>query len=129
MAERLVLDTSVLIDYKRKRPEAGRFVTGLVGHNAGWVHPVAVAELVEGVRDRADLTETMAFLLTLRRVPVKHADLEQCIVLLARFGLSHGVGWPDCLMAATCLRLDLPFVTVNDRDFRIFRGLKVVRPY
>jgi predicted nucleic acid-binding protein len=43
--------------------------------------------------------------------------------------LSTRLGWPDCLIAAAALRLDLPLVTLNDKHFKPIRGLRVVRPY
>ncbi len=51
------------------------------------------------------------------------------MVFAKRYSLSHGVGWPDCLIAATALRLGLPVVTLNDKRFKVFKGLRVVRPY
>ena len=49
--------------------------------------------------------------------------------LLGQLHLSYDVDLPDCLIAATALRLNLAVVTINDRHFRLFKGLKVLRPY
>ena len=48
---------------------------------------------------------------------------------VARLNLSHGIGWPDCLIGATALRLRVAVVTLNDKHFKAIRGLRVVRPY
>ncbi|HMN42055.1 MAG TPA: PIN domain-containing protein [Phycisphaerales bacterium] len=63
------------------------------------------------------------------RVRVAPIDFDHCVVFAKRYSLSHGVGWPDCLIAATALRLGLPVVTLNDKRFKVFKGLRVVRPY
>jgi predicted nucleic acid-binding protein len=49
--------------------------------------------------------------------------------LLAGFRLSHGVGWPDCLIAATAIRLGRPVATTNVKHFTPFPNLQVIRPY
>lgn len=125
----MVIDTSVLIDFRRDHANAIRYLAGLLETDAIVVHPVTAAELLEGVRDRADQYETMEFLAKLRRLAIKPADFEACLTLMMALHLSHGIGWADCLIAATCIRLGLPLVTLNDKHFRAIRGLRVVRPY
>ena len=129
MPDRLVIDTSVLIDFRRDHAGARSFVTALLDKNVMVVHPVAAAELLEGVRDRADQQKSLEFLVMFKRLAVKTADFEMCLSLMSQVRLSHGVGWADCLIAATCIRLGLPLVTLNDKHFRAIRGLRVVRPY
>lgn len=129
MADRLVIDTSVLIDFRRDRPHAAPFVLALLNKDAASIHPVSAAEMLDGVLDREDLRRTILFLAAFRRPAVKPADFEMCLSLMSQVRLPHGIGWPDCLIAATCIRLGLPLVTLNDKHFRPIRGLHVVRPY
>lgn len=125
----LVLDTSVLIDHVRDRPAAVSYLRSLIPLGLARVHPACAAELLAGVGDRDDLRASIAFLGVFPRLSVKPIDFELCLQLVARHKLSSGIGWPDCLIAATCLRLGLPIVTLNDRHFRVVAGLRVVRPY
>lgn len=60
---------------------------------------------------------------------VKHMDFLVALDILDSTVLANRVGWPDCLIAATCRRLGATLATLNDRDFRLCRGLKVLRPY
>jgi predicted nucleic acid-binding protein len=129
MPDGLVIDTSVLIDYRRNNPDAAAFLLGLLSSNRALVHPVCASELLQGALDRADLRRSIEFLAAFKRPAVKPADFEQCLALLVQLRLAHGIGWPDCLIAATCMRLRLPLVTLNDKHFRSIRGLKLVRPY
>jgi predicted nucleic acid-binding protein len=129
MPDRVLIDTSILVDFRRNHSDASGYVMSLLERDAACLHPVAAAELLDGVRDRKDLLETAHFLQAFRRVAVKPADFEACLGCMSQFRLSHGIGWPDCLIAATALRLKLPVATLNDRHFRPFRGLKVIRPY
>ncbi len=129
MADRMVIDTSVLIDFRRDHGGARPYMAGLLKNAVAVVHPVVAAELLEGVRDLADQRETIEFLAKFKSLAVKSADLEMCLSLMMEWRLSHGIGWPDCLIAATCIRLGLPLVTLNDKHFKAIRGLRVVRPY
>ena len=57
------------------------------------------------------------------------SDADLSIDLLKSCRLSHGVGWPDCLIAATALRSSLTVVTTNVKHFSVIPTLQVVRPY
>jgi len=102
---------------------------GLLGKREALTHPVCAAELLEGARDRADFRDLQRFLIAFRRVAVKAGDFQRCLELMDQHRLSHGIGWADCLIAATCIRLRLPLATLNDRHFSPVGGLRVLRPY
>lgn len=102
---------------------------GLINRNAASIHPVCAAEMLDGALDLADMRRTIQFLGAFRRLAVKSADFERCLSLMSQVRLSHGIGWADCLIAATCIRLQQPLVTLNDKHFKAIRGLRVARPY
>ncbi len=124
-----VIDTSVLIDYRRGHPDAVVYLPGLMNKSAAVIHPVCAAELLVGARDQRDLTHVITFLSTFKKLRVKPIDFDRCLSLSSQLRLAHGIGWPDCLIAATCIRLGQPLATTNDRHFKSIRGLQVVRPY
>lgn len=129
MAELVVLDTSVLIDHERGNPLASGYISELVRRNAAALHPVTRGELVFGARDRAHLARIQVMLAPFRSVAVRNIDFAGALALLERHVLSHRIGWPDCLIAATCQRLGAPLVTLNARDFRPIKGLKILAGY
>jgi predicted nucleic acid-binding protein len=121
-------DSSLLIDFLNGKPGALEFA----GENPSsrWrMHPAAEAEVLAGARDRPELRQLMAALAVLRRVRVTAEDFDHCIAFVKRFTLSHGIGWPDCLIAASALRMRIPVATLNDKHFSRIPGLRVVRPY
>jgi predicted nucleic acid-binding protein len=125
----LIIDTSVLVDFRRDHADAVPYLLGLLDKNAASIHPVCAAEMLDGALDQADMRRTIQFLAAFKRLVIKSADFESCLSLVSQARLSHGIGWPDCLIAATCIRLQRPLVTTNDRHFRAVRGLRVIRPY
>lgn len=124
----LVLDASFLIDLTRNVARALAFARE--GSSARFLlHPASEAEVLVGARDRTELRILVAALGGFRRARPTDDDFDHCIAFVRRYSLSHGIGWPDCLIAATALRLALPIVTLNDKHFAPIRGLRVVRPY
>ena len=129
MADRLVMDTCVLVEYENGESDATAYVNLFGAKGLLVVHPVSVMELLDGVHDLRHLTQTLALIAAFPRVPVKNADHDLAVQFMVNYRLSHNIDWPDCLIAATCIRLGLPLVTRNDKHFRAIRGLRVVRPY
>jgi predicted nucleic acid-binding protein len=121
----LLIDTDVLIDYLRGRPEAVAYIDNLT--NPLFVSAIAVAELYVGVRDGAERAQLDTFLLAFVTVPVDH-DIGVVGGLLRRtYGKSHGTGLADALIAATAQRRGLTFVTLNRKHFPMLAALIV--PY
>jgi len=124
-----IVDSAVLIDYLRGHPAAVSYLNGLRAVGTITTHTVAVAELLEGARDAKDLTALRTFLGSFNVIAPTESDALLSIDLLAGFRLSRGVGWPDCLIAATAIRLGRPVATTNIKHFSPFPNLQVIRPY
>ncbi len=125
----LLFDTTILIDLFRNDPRVDRYLEGLLDETGLVTHAMVKAEVLVGLGDSRELGK---FDRLFRRFELVHAtqgDSEEALAWLRRLHLSHKVGFPDCLIAATAIRMDLPVVTLNLRHFRLFKGLRVVRPY
>lgn len=126
--DRSILDTSVLIDFSRGHEAAVAFIEACPPSRLV-VHPVSSAEPIAGSKNRAERTALVELVDQFERVQCRSSDFDHCLAYVRRLTLSHGVGWPDCLIAASAIRLGAPIITLNDRHFKVFRGLKVRRPY
>lgn len=122
----MIVDSNILIDYLRGRAEASDFLDGVPDLV---VHAVSVAEVLEGVVSKADQRETVRLVGRFQVDYPMTADFDEAFSLLKQHRLSHGLGWADDVIAATCLRTEATIATLNDKHFRPVRGLKVVRPY
>lgn len=122
-----VIDSSIIIDYLLARPSAVEFIERSVGRARLRTTTVVQGEMLQGARNRVELREIDGLLRLFRIDRTRDVDFETAIPLLRAHRLAHGIGWPDCLIAATCMRL--PLATLHDKHFRCVRGLKVLRPY
>ncbi len=129
MAEALLIDSTVLIDEHRGDARARTYLEPLLVGGAGLIHPVSAGEVLGGAKDRTELAALDQLVARFRLAHAKHVDFTAALGFVRQFTLSHRIGWPDCLIAATGIRLGLPVVTVNDKHFRVIRGLSVIRPY
>ena len=125
----IVIETSLLVDLSRGGSNARAYIDPLMDSNVAWTHPLSNAELLVGARDRAHLNDLLQLLTGFRRLSVRASDVEQALNLIEEFHLSHRLGWPDAIIGATCSRLGVPVATLNERDFRLIPGLRVIRPY
>jgi predicted nucleic acid-binding protein len=125
----MIVDSSIIIDYLRGRQAARTFLDDLRSDQGLATHVVVAAEVLAGARNRDELVEIEKALNVFSVVPINEDDSFQSVALFKSHRLVDGVGWLDCLIAATCLRESLPIATLNDRHFRAFDGLQVMRPY
>src|SRR5438067_3689256 len=115
MAERLLIDTDVLIDYLRGQAEAVSYLESLT--ESLLVSVITLAELYAGVRAGAERTKLDEFI---RAFEITLVDREVAI----RGGLyrrdymkSHQVGLADALIAATAEHRQAALVTLNSKHF------------
>ena len=125
----LLIDTTIIIDALKEHAGAVEYLDHLLRNGPALTHGMVAGEVIEGTRDAKDLIRSRRFLRAFNVIHASEADSAAAIESLSRVHLSHGVGLPDCLIAATAIRLGLGVVTINDRDFRLFKGLVVIRPY
>jgi predicted nucleic acid-binding protein len=126
-----VLDTDVFIDHFRGLAAATAYIQSLpVVQRA--TTDVTVMELYKGAANREQLSTIERFL-TRNRVtclPVSAAASQRAVTLLHAYGLAHGLGIPDALIAVITLEGDHTLVTSNLRHFRCIAGLRVLQaPY
>lgn len=129
MPDALLVDAAVLIDHLRDHPDATRYVEPLVNRHALVLHPVVLAEVLNGARNARHLRLLEIAMRNVRVLRIKPDDFVVAVDLLRAHRLASGIDWPDCLIAATALRLKLPVVTTNDKHFGAINTLSVIRPY
>jgi predicted nucleic acid-binding protein len=121
----LAVDTDVLIDYLRDRPEAVTFLEDCQRPLAMSV--ITVAELYAGVRQGDERTRLDAFVEAFELLPLDSRAAAQAGLWRQRYGRSHGTGLADALIAACAAAAGATLATLNRRHFPMFSDLLV--PY
>ena len=125
MDDRLLLDTDVLIDYLRNRPEAVKYLESQTG--ALLVSVGTVAELYSGVREGQERSRLDEFLQGLEVAPIDLPIAVRGGLYHRDYGKSHGTGFVDALIAATAERQQATLVTLNRKHYPMVADLLV--PY
>ncbi len=123
-----MLDSDVLIEILRGRPEAGQWLTGLGSQIVG-ISMLTRMEILQGARNRQEQTILIAQLNRYEVVFLDADDAIQALKWFESYRLSHGVGSMDCLIAASALRIGKPFYTFNAKHYRPFIALQAREPY
>ncbi len=121
-----VVDTTILIDHLRGRPEAREW---LENHQTDGlsISVIARAEILGGLR----AGEEQATWALLQRLPTLEVDSRVADLAGSyrrHFLKSHGLLLPDALIAATARTYDKTLATLSTRDFPM-DDIRVLRPY
>lgn len=125
MPKRLLIDSDVVIDYLRNRPQAVSYLENVTGTLL--LSAVTVAELFAGVREGQERTALNAFLGAFEILPVDRAVAERGGLFRRDYVKSHGTGLADALIAATAEVHNAQLVTLNERHFPMLSNVAV--PY
>ena len=123
---RLVLDTSVLIDHLRGRPEAAAKIIpdAIARGDELWSSYVVRSEILAGMRSDEE-TATRDLLGLITWVDVDEVLSEAAGALGRRFLASHkGIDIADLIVAALTQQLDGELKTTNIKHFPMFKDLK-----
>ncbi|HSU68089.1 MAG TPA: type II toxin-antitoxin system VapC family toxin [Tepidisphaeraceae bacterium] len=125
MAVRALLDSDVLIDFLRGRPDAVAFLSNLQARPL--VSVVTVAELFAGVREGSERASLETFLRSSVTVEVDEGMATRAGLLLPQYRKSHGMGLADALIAAAAEVSGASLVTLNAKHFPMLTNIVV--PY
>jgi predicted nucleic acid-binding protein len=123
-----LLDTSILIDILRGQAVARNWVDSLTWP-ARAVSVITGAELLAGCRNQREQRAVERELNLYSVVWIDESISQTALDSYKQFHLSHGVGFLDCLIAATALRHGLRLATLNLKHFTMLSGVQVERPY
>ena len=129
MADRIIMDTDVLIDYLRGFTLAVTYLDDLIVNPAAdlFVSTITVAELFAGVRNKKEQDKLDHLLLAFRIAPLDNDAAKKGGLLRRDWGHIHGTGLNDALIAATAESLAATLVTLNNRHYPMLQDVHI--PY
>jgi len=122
VAESILLDTDVLVDFFRGHSKAVAFVNA---HSARIIlSSIVVAELYAGVKGDAEQAALEDFVSLFRVVPVSAVIAKTGGLYKRDYGKSHGVGLADAILAATSEAENAKLKTLNTKHYPMLKGLR-----
>jgi len=120
----ILTNTSILIDYLRKRSEAIAFIEK-AGKATLAINTVIAMELYQGALNKQEFTAIQKELQGFFMLPINEPVSKLALQLSQAYALSHHIGLPDAFIAATALVYDIELRTYNVKDFRFIPRLRV----
>ena len=120
----ILCDTNILIEFYKGRADVIKTLSAVGVSNLA-ISVITVGELYFGARDKRELKALRTNLSLLLQIPIDEEISRLHIELLEKYSLSHKLGIPDALIAATAILHSIPLYTLNTKDFRYISGLNL----
>ena len=124
----VLLDTSILIDFLRKKEESKSIFSQIeAGQIKGFISAVTEAELISGKESEVE-RKKLAIIKLIKLL--KKIDVDNNIAQIAgQFRRDYNVSLLDCIIAATAFSQNVKIWTKNIKDFEKITEIEVEEPY
>lgn len=120
----ILCDTNIFIEIYRGNNSIIDILKTIGQQNIA-VSDVTCAELLYGARNKNELQIIRKDLNKLTILPIQTDISALSVELVEKFSLSHNLSLPDALIAATALIHDIELYTLNTKDFRFLKNIKL----
>ena len=123
----ILCDTNIFIEIYRDNPDIIKTVKAIGQHQMAVSH-VTCAELYFGARNKLELQAIEKDLQQLSLLPIQLPISTMATQLVKDYALSHTLGLPDALIAATAIYHDIELFSLNKKDFRFLKNVRLFEP-
>ena len=125
-ADLILCDTDVIIEYFNNNISLLHFLEE-IGIEKLVITTITKAEVQQGATDRSHLLKINKVLNKFPTVDIDESISRHFSKLFEQFILSHRCGIPDMLNATAAIAYELPFFTMNVKDYKYIPGLELVQ--
>jgi len=119
----VLCDANILIEFYKENQEILKNLQSLGQENIA-VSIITVGELLFGALNKNEFEQISRDLSHLHTFNISDSTGEVFSRLMTEYSLSHNLGLPDGLIAATAIAEGIPLYTLNVKDFKFIGGLK-----
>ena len=123
----ILCDTNILIEFYRGN-SAILDVLHEIGVQNLAISVITTGELFFGAQDKRELRKIQKHLALLNQIPLDADISTRFVVLLENYALSHKLGVPDALIAATAICHAISLYTLNTKDFHFLPEIQLFQP-
>ncbi|MBO6536224.1 MAG: type II toxin-antitoxin system VapC family toxin [Balneolaceae bacterium] len=118
MAQPIIIDTDILIDFSLDRSDAVNTMANLEDQFTLNVSVITAMELYAGCRSKKDLYKVDDLISGIHIEFVTRPISKQALELMKEFRSSHGVEINDMLIAATSLNMQAKMISKNQKHYK-----------
>ncbi len=129
MEKKVILcDTNILIEVYKGNIDIIEKLT-FIGQSNLAISDVTSGELLYGARDKRELKIIKEDISKLINLPITSEISNLAINLIQEYCLSHKLGLPDALIAATSLFYEIDLYTLNVKDFSYIDKISLLKAF
>ena len=126
MAQPVVIDTDILIDFGLDRDDAVNTMAVLEKNYLLSTSVITAMELYSGCRSKKDIKKVEELIADLRISFVSKSISERAFDLMKKYRSSHGVEINDMLIAATAIETGAKMISKNQKHYQFIPDLDVL---
>ncbi len=123
----ILCDTDVLIEFYKNTIHILQELH-TIGQSQIAVSVITQAELYFGALNKVELNKIRTHLQSISRVALDAMISEKFLTLMETYSLSHKLGLPDAIIAATAIAHHLPLYTLNTKHFQFIPEIELYQP-
>ena len=109
----IFVDTCILIDHSKEKIAFLK-----KNQREYYINSIVQLEFLSGALNKRELKKLNTILENFQLLDTDQDIMNLSVTLMNKYGLSHGMGVYDAIIAATCMVYDLPLWTHNKKDFK-----------
>ena len=121
--EQVLVDSCIFIDIFR----GDSLLATKLKNIAVCINPVIYMELLQGSRSKLELEKIDKILYKFELITFDDNISQTSIDLIRKYSKSHGLLFPDSMIAATCLEKDIKVFTRNIKDFIFIDDIEIYK--
>jgi len=126
MAQPVVIDTDILIDFGLDRDDAVNTMAVLEKNYLLTTSVIKAMELYSGCRSKKDIKKVEELIADLHIRFVSKSISERAYDLMKKFRSSHGVEINDMLIAATAIETGAKMISKNQKHYQFIPGFDML---
>ncbi len=127
MAQPVVIDTDILIDFGLDREDAVESISILEENYELTISVITAMELYTGCRSKRDINKVEELIAELRIRFISKSISERAFELMKKFRSSHGVEINDMLIASTAIEGSEIMISKNQKHYQFIPGLDLLQ--
>lgn len=122
----ILCDTNIIIEFLKNNQDIIQKIKQ-IGEESIYISTITAAELYFGALNKAELNIIRKRLEKLIHIPVNEKISDIFEDLMLKYSLSYKLAIPDAIIAATAIYYGLELYTLNVKDFKFIKGLKLYK--
>ncbi|MDN5210714.1 type II toxin-antitoxin system VapC family toxin [Fulvivirgaceae bacterium BMA12] len=120
----ILCDTNIVIELYKGNPAIQKTLKS-IGQENITVSIITAGELIYGALNKRELARIKKDIAHLQTLGIDDAVCDKFLTLMSTYALSHQLSLPDGFIAATALAHQIPLYSLNKKDFKYIKGLKL----